>query len=170
MNPWNVWVGGNLCLKTERCSNELVAKWRSVPSLITVNIALGMALLQERQRQDGCVGPKGSLALLFSFTLFFSLSHSLPLPLSHLEAYPAQKCVWSSCKYKMCLLCGTCLLNKGILFQVKHTNYFPLRQWCLTVGISTKKPTSGWSSFQLSKTWQSLFYSRDSVDNYSGPP
>lgn len=69
-------LGGKLCLKTERCSNELVAKWRRVPSLVPVNIALSMALKQERQRQDGCASLKAACLYLspsLSFTLSFTL-------------------------------------------------------------------------------------------------
>lgn len=46
--------------KNKRCSNELLAKWREVPSLITVNIAASVAAEQERQKQDGCAGLKAA--------------------------------------------------------------------------------------------------------------
>lgn len=66
----------------KRCSNELPAKWRKVPSLITVNIALSMAVEQERQRQDGCAGlkaacfslcPSASIFRLIELTNSFSI-------------------------------------------------------------------------------------------------
>lgn len=53
-------LGEILPKNKKRCSNKLLAKWRKVPSLITVNIALSMALEQERQRQDGCAGLKAA--------------------------------------------------------------------------------------------------------------
>lgn len=42
--------------KKRWCGNELVAKWREVPSLISGNTAVSVAVEQERQRQDGCAG------------------------------------------------------------------------------------------------------------------
>lgn len=50
---------GCLCLRGERkrwCCNELVAKRREVPSLISGNTAVSVAVEQERQRQDGRAG------------------------------------------------------------------------------------------------------------------
>lgn len=72
--------------KKKRCSNELLAKWRKVPSLITVNIALSMAVEQERQRQDGCAGlkaacfslcPSASIFRLIELTNSFSIIMSI---------------------------------------------------------------------------------------------
>lgn len=57
----------------KRCSNELLAKRRKVPSLITVNIALSMAVEQERQRQDGCAGLKAACFSLCPSASIFRL-------------------------------------------------------------------------------------------------
>lgn len=59
--------------KKKKCSNELLAKWRKVPSLITVNIALSMAVEQERQRQDGCAGLKAACFSLCPSASIFRL-------------------------------------------------------------------------------------------------
>lgn len=59
--------------KKKRCSNELLAKWREVPSLITVNTALSVAVEQERQRQDGCAGLKAACFSLCPSASIFRL-------------------------------------------------------------------------------------------------
>lgn len=70
-------LGGEFCLKTtkkkKRCSNELLAKKRKVPSLITVNTALSVAVEQERQRQDGCAGLKAACFSLCPSASIFRL-------------------------------------------------------------------------------------------------
>lgn len=65
----------------KRCSNELLAKWRKVPSLITVNIALSVAVEQERQRQDGCAGLKAAcFSLCPSASIFRLMKLTTPAP------------------------------------------------------------------------------------------
>lgn len=48
--------------KKRWCGNELVAKCREVPSLISGNTAVSVAAEQERQRQDGCAGLESACA------------------------------------------------------------------------------------------------------------
>lgn len=77
--------------KKKRCSNELLAKWRKVPSLITVNIALSMAVEQERQRQDGCAGLKAACFSLCPSASIFRLmelanSSSIIMSISFIQA------------------------------------------------------------------------------------
>lgn len=85
--------------KKKRCSNELLAKWRKVPSLITVNIALSMAVEQERQRQDGCAGLKAACFSLCPCASIFRLmeltkSLSIIMSISFMQAQKRVKSVF----------------------------------------------------------------------------
>lgn len=99
---------------TKRCSNELLAKWREVPSLITVNIAESVAAEQERQRQDGCAGLEAacsSMSPSASVSGLMELSSSLSLYIHFIQAphFHSLFFFWS--------------LKNFILLLTKHTPY-----------------------------------------------
>lgn len=66
-------ISGSKQHTKKRCCNELLAKWREVPSLITVNIAVSVAAEQERQRQDGCAGPEAACSSVSPSAAIFGL-------------------------------------------------------------------------------------------------